>query len=242
MIEMMRVFEARSISNSYGATAALSEVSFARDAREVCGLIGDNGAGKSTSVKALSGVVQRAAGETRLAGAVYWPRDISAARRHGLATFRELSLIPTASAALNLFLPRPAVGVSGLVAHRLEREADLLAAYGVAEIDPAAPVAGLALAPRQRLESMRAMSRRPGPLLLDEPLAALADRELLFAPIACVVAEGTSVNGELLPELNLTAVENGTPAPGATIHKMPSVRDSENLPGVKCENCEPPAD
>jgi ribose transport system ATP-binding protein len=196
MIEMMPVLEARSISKRYGATAALSEVSFALDAGEVCGLLGENGAGKSTLVKALSGVVPPDVGEMRLAGAVYRPRDINAARRQGVATaFQELSLVPTLSAALNLFLPRPAVGFAGLVARRrLEREAaSLLAAYGVAEIDPAAPVADLPLAQRQRLEIVRAISRRPRLLLLDEPTAALSDREWLFALIARVVAEGTSV-------------------------------------------------
>jgi ribose transport system substrate-binding protein len=52
----------------------------------------------------------------------------------------------------------------------------------------------------------------------------------------------TALNGELLPELNLTAVENGTPMPGATIQKLPPVQYSDNLPGVNCENCAAPAD
>lgn len=52
----------------------------------------------------------------------------------------------------------------------------------------------------------------------------------------------TALNGELLPELNLTAVEDGTPVPGATIQKLPPVQYSDNLPGVNCEHCKAPGD
>ncbi|MDQ2803254.1 MAG: ATP-binding cassette domain-containing protein [Pseudomonadota bacterium] len=193
---MTPVLDTRAVSKRYGATVALSDVTFTLNAGEVCGLLGENGAGKSTLVKALSGVVPPDTGEMRLAGALYRPRDINDARRQGVATaFQELSLVPTLSVALNLFLPRPAVNSAGLVARRgLERDTvSLLAAYGITEIDPAAPVADLPLGQRQRIEIVRAMFRRPRLLLLDEPTAALADREWLFGLIARVVAEGTSI-------------------------------------------------
>jgi ribose transport system ATP-binding protein len=174
----------------------LSDVSFVLQPGEVCGLLGENGAGKSTLVKVLSGVVVPDTGELRLAGAAYRPRDINDARRQGVATaFQELSLVPTLPAATNLFLPRLPLNPAGLVARRrLEEEAaQLLAAYGVTDIEPATPVSELALGQRQRLEIVRAMSRRPRLLLLDEPTAALSDREWLFGLIARTVAEGTAV-------------------------------------------------
>ncbi|HXT06815.1 MAG TPA: sugar ABC transporter ATP-binding protein [Roseiarcus sp.] len=196
MTETTPVLDAHAVSKRYGATVALSDVSFALNAGEVCGLLGENGAGKSTLVKILSGVVWPDSGEMRLAGAPYQPRDINDARRQGVATaFQELSLVPTLSVALNLFLPRPAVNSAGLVARRLlERDAaELLAAYGVTDIEPSAPVEDLALGQRQRVEIVRAMSRRPRLLLLDEPTAALADREWLFGLIARIVAQGASI-------------------------------------------------
>jgi ribose transport system substrate-binding protein len=52
----------------------------------------------------------------------------------------------------------------------------------------------------------------------------------------------TALDGKLVPELNLTAVQNGTPVPGVTIQKLPPVEYSDNLPGVNCENCKAPAD
>ena len=196
MIEITPVLGARAISKRYGATVALDDVSFTLNAGEVCGLLGENGAGKSTLVKALSGVVPPDTGEMQLAGVPYQPRDINDACRQGVATaFQELSLIPTLSVAMNLSMPRPAVNFAGLIARRgLERDtARLLAAYGIREIDPAAPVGDLPLGQRQRIEIIRAMLRRPRLLLLDEPTAALADREWLFRLIARVVAEGTSI-------------------------------------------------
>ncbi len=52
----------------------------------------------------------------------------------------------------------------------------------------------------------------------------------------------TALDGHLVPELDLTAVENGTPVSGATIQKLPPLQYSDNLPGVNCEHCKAPAD
>ena len=52
----------------------------------------------------------------------------------------------------------------------------------------------------------------------------------------------TSLNGDLLPELNLTAVEKGEPMPDATIQALPAFRYADNLPGVNCTDCKAPAD
>ena len=52
----------------------------------------------------------------------------------------------------------------------------------------------------------------------------------------------TALNGSLLPELNLSAVQNGTPVPGASIQKLSTVQYSDNLPGVNCDGCKAPSD
>jgi ribose transport system ATP-binding protein len=171
---MTPVLDARALSKRYGATVALNDVSFALNVGEICGLLGENGAGKSTLVKVLSGVTSPDTGEMRLATTSYRPRTINDARRQGVATaFQELSLVPTLSVAINLFLPSPALNPVGLVARRrLERDAaSLLADYDITEIDPAAPIADLPLGQRQRIEIVRAM----------------------FRLIACAVTKGTSI-------------------------------------------------
>lgn len=52
----------------------------------------------------------------------------------------------------------------------------------------------------------------------------------------------TALNGDLLPELGLEAVQSGNPASGATIRELPAVRYADSLPGVNCSNCKAPAD
>lgn len=52
----------------------------------------------------------------------------------------------------------------------------------------------------------------------------------------------TSLNANLLPELNLTSIKHGTPTPGAHIEKLPPVSYGSNLPGINCNNCSAPAD
>jgi ribose transport system substrate-binding protein len=52
----------------------------------------------------------------------------------------------------------------------------------------------------------------------------------------------TALNGELLPELSLKSVQDGTPTPGATIQPLPEVHIADNLAGINCGSCETPKD
>lgn len=190
------VLEMRAVSKRYGATIALEDVSCTLAAGEICGLLGENGAGKSTLVKMLSGVVTPDTGVMLVGGAPYSPKTILDAREHGVATaFQELSLVPSLSVAVNLFLPNPAVTRFGMIsARQIENEASaILRAYGIGDIAPATLVEDLPLGWRQRIEIVRAIWRRPRLLLLDEPTAALSDREWLFAQIAAALDRGTSI-------------------------------------------------
>jgi ribose transport system ATP-binding protein len=190
------ILHATNLHKRYGATVALDDVAFALNRGEVCGLLGENGAGKSTLVKILSGIVVPDAGEIVLDGISYRPRNIAAAKARGLSTaFQELSLIPTLSVATNLFLPKPKINAFRLVSMRaIEEQADaILHQYGIIGISPSTLVSDLPLATRQRIEIVRAMLLMPSVLLLDEPTAALSDREWLFGLIDTLIARGTSI-------------------------------------------------
>ncbi len=52
----------------------------------------------------------------------------------------------------------------------------------------------------------------------------------------------TWIKGDLLPELNLAAVQEGKPVPGATIRELAEIHYAQNLPDVNCTKCEAPAD
>jgi ribose transport system ATP-binding protein len=190
------VLELAGVGKRYAATVALQDVSFRLSPGEVCGLLGENGAGKSTLVKILSGVVAPGSGGMTLRGDAYRPHSITEARQRGVATaFQELSLVPTLSVATNLFLPRPRTSPLGLVSNRsLEQAAaQIMDDHDAPDINPAAPVGDLSLGMRQRVEIIRAMRQRPQVLLLDEPTAALSDREWLFRLLDRTVAQGTAI-------------------------------------------------
>jgi ribose transport system ATP-binding protein len=187
--------DVRSVSKSYGATAALQDVSIELRAGEVHALLGENGAGKSTLVKILSGVVKPNVGTMQIGGEPYEPRAIVDARRRGVATaFQELSLVPNLTVAQNLALPRQAKGRSGLVSSAATQKqgAAILSRFGL-RLSPGAIVANLTLAERQRLEITRALACNPKVLILDEPTAALAETDWLFGLVRQATATGAAV-------------------------------------------------
>ena len=189
------ILVANNLHKHYGATIALEAVSLTLYSGEVCGLLGENGAGKSTLVKILSGIVLPNAGEIKLDGSLYRPHDITDAKDRGVSTaFQELSLIPTLSVAVNLFLPKPKTNVVRLVSTRaIEVEGDaILRQYGIAGLSSSTLVGDLPLGLRQRVEIVRAIMQMPRVLLLDEPTAALSDRAWLFKLIDEVLARGTA--------------------------------------------------
>ena len=93
------------VRKSFGATAALKNVSFQVEPAEVHALIGENGAGKSTLMKILSGACQPDGGQIELDGQPFVPRDPLHARRSGIAMiYQELNLAPHLSVAENIVL------------------------------------------------------------------------------------------------------------------------------------------
>lgn len=187
---------AKGVRKSYGATKALQPTDFQLYKGQVCGLLGENGAGKSTLIKLLSGVVGLDSGSFTLDGKNYQPNDVIDAREHGVATaFQELSLSTGLNVAVNLALPNLPTQWLGMVNKRkiIEQANQVLTQYGVTDILPTDSVEALQLGQRQRLEILRAVIQKPKLLLLDEPTAALADREWLFRIVHKIAAEGTSV-------------------------------------------------
>lgn len=193
--DVVPALNVKSLKKAYGPTVALGGVSFTIFPGEVHALLGENGAGKSTLVKILSGVVRPDAGAAELAGSAYAPQSILDAREQGVATaFQELSLLPNLTVAENLALPELKKGSLRLISRRDNEEAasQILARYGL-KMDPRASVSQLTLADRQRLEIVRALSKRPKLLILDEPTAVLPSTDWLFALVRAECERGTAV-------------------------------------------------
>ncbi|CAB3780176.1 Galactose/methyl galactoside import ATP-binding protein MglA [Pararobbsia alpina] len=190
------LLEVSDLRKSYGPTIAVGGVSFSIRRGEVHALLGENGAGKSTLVKILSGVVPVDAGSMTLNGTSYQPASILDARAKGVSTaFQEHSLLTNLTVAENLALPTLKKGIARLVSRRGNDQAAeaILHEYDLAHFDPRTVVSALTLADRQRLEIVRALSKRPKLLILDEPTAVLASTDWLFALIRTEIARGTSV-------------------------------------------------
>lgn len=168
------------ISKDFSGVHALRAVSFELRAGEVHALTGENGAGKSTLIKVLSGVYPggQYTGELSIDGKLCRFRSVRDAEQAGVAVIhQELALIPNLTVAENLFLGHE-LCAGWLVDEQQEhrRAQELLAEVG-ASIDPLAYVGDLGIGAQQMVEIAKALAKKSRILILDEPTAALSERE-----------------------------------------------------------------
>jgi len=192
---------AQNVRKRFGATTALDGVTFEVAAGEIHALVGENGAGKSTLVRVLGGVVAPDEGAVTIGGREYRlasPHDAIAA---GIVAIpQELQLVPALSVAENLALgDLPACRLFGVDVFvdraRMRAEAQThLAMFDFAP-DADLPVRHLSFAEQQILAIAKALRRRARVLILDEPTAALENREVeqLFAVLRRLQANGTAI-------------------------------------------------
>jgi simple sugar transport system ATP-binding protein len=180
---MAPLLEANGISKYYGNVVALSDISTYVNAGEVTCILGDNGAGKSSFIKILSGVHQPDAGELIVDGEEVnftSPRD---ARAKGIATvYQDLAMVPLMSIWRNFFLgaePRKGLGpVQWLDAGRAKRIVRKeLNEMGIDIRDPDQPVGTLSGGERQSVAIARAVYFGARVLILDEPTSALGVKQ-----------------------------------------------------------------
>jgi ABC-type sugar transport system ATPase subunit len=165
------------LSKSFPGVRALADVDFDLHAGEVHALVGENGAGKSTFVKVLGGGVVPQEGDVRLDGVALPFGDPLAARRRCIdIIYQEFTLVPQLTAAENIFLGRER-GRMLLRRAEMRREAQALLDRLGAAVDADAPVASLGVAQQQMVEIARALAGDRRVLVLDEPTAALSERE-----------------------------------------------------------------
>jgi ribose transport system ATP-binding protein len=191
--------EGAELRKAYGGVLALDDATFRAEPGEVHALVGENGAGKSTMIKALAGVIRPDQGRILIGGEEVRLRSPEDALRRGVATvFQELTLLPRMSVAENLLMGREPRGRLNLIRRRAlpDAAAELLAQHEVDSIDPGELVENLPLAQQQLVEIVRSVMREPAVLILDEPTSALSKREVewLFGLVrrlrdggACVV-------------------------------------------------------
>ena len=190
------VLELRGVTKRYGNVAVLRNVDFDLMEGEVHGLIGENGAGKSTTVKLLAGVEEDYDGEMRVSGKVIRFRSPADAQDLGIGmVYQELSIFPHLMVAENLF-GRKLPCRMGLIAwKRMALEAQQhLNDLGL-DIDVTAKMGDLPVGSQQVVEIARVVFSGANVIILDEPTSALSAPEIqrLFEFIARLKAQGKSI-------------------------------------------------
>ncbi|CCD95524.1 fused D-ribose transporter subunits of ABC superfamily: ATP-binding components [Bradyrhizobium sp. ORS 375] len=186
------------LCKSFPGVRALHNVRFELLAGEVHAVMGENGAGKSTLMKILAGVYRKDSGEIRYDGTSVdfpGPREAQAA---GIGIIhQELQLMNHLTVAQNIFIGREPMKAFGLLLDedRLNRQAAELLAQLNLVIDPRTTVGGLTVARQQMVEIAKALSFNSRVLIMDEPTAALNNREIaeLFKMIRALKARGVGI-------------------------------------------------
>ena len=189
--------EMRSISKVFGPVKALDDVDLVVQKGAIHGIVGANGAGKSTIIKVLAGIYNRDSGSVIVGGQSLDAITPASIEKEGVHFIhQDRLLVPTASVAEAVFLNNePSVGPF-LNIHRMKKEAaKLIGEYFSINLNPNTLVRDLSAAQQKIVQITRALANNAKVLVLDEPTAALvaAETEKLFQVLRTLQSGGISV-------------------------------------------------
>jgi fructose transport system ATP-binding protein len=202
---MEPILQARNLVKHFGRVTALDKADFDLMPGEILAVIGDNGAGKSVMIKALSGALQVDSGEMKLDGDPFHFHSPLDARAAGIETvYQTLAMSPALSIADNMFMGRELrkPGIRGSLLRQLDRSAmekfsrDKLSELGLMTIQSInQSVETLSGGQRQGIAVARAAAFGSKVIILDEPTAALGVKESrrVLELIADVRSRGVSI-------------------------------------------------
>lgn len=174
----MAVLELRHISKRYEGVPALSDVDFGVEGGEVVGLVGENGAGKSTPIQVVAGAVYPDRGEIRIDGAPLRSTSPADAIHAGIAVISKgLSPCAALDATENVLLGSLPTRGPFIDCSAARREAVRWVSQLAPSLPVDVPVRDVPVGPRQLVEIARALARRARLIFMDEPTAALSERE-----------------------------------------------------------------
>ena len=189
------MLELKNITKTYPGVVALNNVSVTFQQGEVHAVMGENGAGKSTMIKIISGAINPdPGGEIIFDGKSYTQMTPALSAENGVAViYQDINLVTTMTVAEKMFLGRKMGKCYSK--RRLNKLAqEIFDEYGF-QLDPAMRVERLSPANQQMVEIARAISNNAKIMIMDEPTAPLAAAEvdLLFSIIAKLKAKGVTV-------------------------------------------------
>ncbi|WP_068117308.1 sugar ABC transporter ATP-binding protein [Tropicimonas marinistellae] len=193
---MSALLELKSVSKSFGPTLALNALDFDLLPGEVHALVGENGAGKSTALGLIYGVIAPDNGQVEIEGNRQSFRSTSDAQAAGVScVFQELSLAGGLTVAENIFAGHPRQRFGVVNWKRLQADAAALLSEFELNLDVRKTVDSLPVSARQVVEIAKALSLEAKILLLDEPTSALAPDEVesLFGIVRKLKERGIGV-------------------------------------------------
>ena len=190
------VVEMQDISKDFFGIYALNGVDFELKEGEVHILFGENGAGKSTLMAILAGVIKPTSGKIMISGSPVFFDSVYDSKENGIGTvFQEFSLIPTLTVAENIYLGDEPLK-RGFI-DRGKRQKYVASFFDSLEfkIDIDKKVSELSRAEQQMVEIVKAIKANARVLILDEPTAALTDKEVtkLFEFIRKAKVKGVGI-------------------------------------------------
>jgi galactofuranose transport system ATP-binding protein len=186
----------RGIDKRFNGVPALLAASLEVGQSEIHALIGQNGAGKSTMIKILTGYYSRDAGEILFDGAPLQVDSPKSAQRSGISTiYQEINLVSYRSVTENICLAREKKRFGFLDWRHMHREAEEILARFDIHIDVRQPLSRYTTAIQQMVAIARAVSFQAKLVIMDEPTSSLADHEvaILFGVIRQLKDSGVSV-------------------------------------------------
>ncbi len=192
------ILQVKNLSKSFGENKVLNAISFLLRKGEVHALMGENGAGKSTFMKILAGLLQPDEGDIELNGQPLNKFDPLAHQKAGIAMIhQEIMMVPNLTAGQNIFLGREKE-ISGsfwVNNEKLHRKADDILKQTGLHINAGTKMQDLSLAEMQMVEIAKAVSYDAQVIIMDEPTSAISDREVekLFGMIRNLKEKGVGI-------------------------------------------------
>jgi ribose transport system ATP-binding protein len=191
------VLEAKQICKSFGTVQVLKNVNFEIRKGEIHVLMGENGAGKSTIIKIISGVYTKDSGQVLLDGREIEFHGPKEAMDAGIRVIhQEINMVNTLTVAENIFLGSyPTTKHGSIDWKKMNSEAEKALEVLGDVIDVRQKVEKLSIAKQQMIEIAKALSVEPKVLIMDEPTAALNDQETdqLFELLESLKSRGVSI-------------------------------------------------
>lgn len=188
------ILRVRNLSKSFLGVKALDSVQLNLRKGEVHALMGENGAGKSTFMKILMGLLAPDAGEIVLEGEVLKNTNVHDTLKKGISMIhQEILVVPELTVAQNIFLGRETA--RWLNDKEINQQSEALLTQMGLKINPKAKMKHLSVAEMQMVEIAKAISNNAKVIIMDEPTSAISDKEVttLFSIIRDLKNKGVAI-------------------------------------------------